>query len=108
VIRVFVQSHWRTDDFEVVGNPDISIRVHRSVLARALGDAELRERFAPGLGSALVGLIGTNESPTNSSLKVAPSQWSMHGDWLTLEFADASQPQPTVTVASAEAADVGR
>lgn len=98
---------WHTDAFNV-GNPDVVIRVHRSVLNRVLANAQLREQFAPALGIAFAGKLSSKASTTSSALQKAPSRWSLEGNWLMLEFADMSQPQSKVAIASAEGVDVSR
>jgi hypothetical protein len=86
----------------VEGNPDIAVRVHRTILARALSDARLREKFAP----VLAGLLETRIAP--ETVTVLPkaeqtpqnsTEWSMGLDWLTFDFRDSKRQRSSLRVA---------
>jgi hypothetical protein len=76
----------------VIGDPDVAVRVHRSLLSRAIADPELRENLAPLFGNVLKARFQPVASITMGADKDAPadtSQWSFDLDWLTLDYTDA-------------------
>jgi len=81
-----------TSPFE--GNPDLAVRVHRSVMASLAGNAELRDKLAPMLGSIVAGGIGA------PSVTKSP-RWSMNGEWLSIDLSGASEAETPRRLAAA-------
>jgi SLA1 homology domain 1, SHD1 len=78
----------------VQGDPDVAVRVHRSLLSRAIADPELRENLAPLFGNVLNARIEQVASVAMGADKDAPadtSQWSFDMHWLTLDYTDPEQ-----------------
>jgi hypothetical protein len=78
----------------VKGDPDVAVRVHRSLLSRAIADPELRETLAPLFGNVLKARFQPVASITMGADKDAPtdsSQWSFDLDWLTIDYTDAER-----------------
>jgi hypothetical protein len=72
--------------FELKGNPNLSLRVHRKILARILADGELRTRLVSSFGQVFQArLMGGNVSND------AKANGSLDGEWLAFDVADASQ-----------------
>jgi len=74
--------------FEVVGNPDVAVRVHRGVLATIASNSDLSVRLAPVLGTMLVGDLIEDTGRTNRPVpdKTA-TKWTIDGDWIALDLA---------------------
>jgi hypothetical protein len=83
---------WKQVASSVEGSPDISVRVHRSLLARARADSDVRERIAPLLGNA----TGSQLSGTN--LKIA--NWAIGIEWVALDLSTREQSEPVTRVAA--------
>jgi hypothetical protein len=79
--------------FVVDGNPDFTVRVHRTVLARALTGGELPETFAPIVGGVLAGRVDATRDTTD----LKATNMSMEGEWLALDFAVASGGEETAS-----------
>ena len=84
----------------IEGRPQIALRVHRSVVGRALTDPNIREVLQPLFDSMLQ---NSTEQKTASSMKVAQPivqlRWSPDSDWLMLDYQGEGQPAPQVRTA---------
>jgi hypothetical protein len=76
------------------GNPDLAVRVHRSAMASLASNAELRDQFAPMLGSIVAGSVGA-QSDTKSP------KWSFNGEWLSIDLSGVSEPEAQARLAVA-------
>jgi hypothetical protein len=90
----------RMHSVAIEGDPDITVRAHRTVLARVLSDSKLRERFAPILGSSILASTGPpnvlakSDQPRGKSSNVA-----MDGEWLVIAFTAGEREEPSPRVA---------
>ncbi len=78
----------------VEGNPDVAVRVHRTLLVRAIADPQVREDLTPLLAKLLQTRITVKElrKIEDEGLRLAEStKWSIDPDWLTLDFTDSSR-----------------
>ncbi len=84
----------------IEGRPQIALRVHRSVVGRALTDPKIREMIQPLFDSLLQ---NSTEQKTASSTKVSPPvvqlRWSPDSAWLMLDYQGEGQPAPQVRTA---------
>jgi hypothetical protein len=78
--------------FQVEGNPDIALRVHRSMLVQIVADSELRARLAPLVARSLQSaLVVGDESDRQAELN--PTEW-LRNEWLMLDIVNAHAPTP--------------
>ncbi len=73
----------------VEGNPDVAVRVHRTLLVRAIADPQVREDLTPLLAKLLKTRITVKElrNIEDEGLRLAEStKWSIDPEWLTLDF----------------------
>jgi hypothetical protein len=80
------------------GNPNLSVRIHRSLMASLLANTDVREKLASSLGGVLTGGVTT---PANAS---SPN-WSMSGEWLAIDLSGTPTievPQRLATTAAAQ------
>jgi hypothetical protein len=87
-------AEWRQIAMSVDGTPDVAVRFQRTLLTRAFGDPEIRERIAPLLGNV------AKPQLANTNLKVA--KWAIGELWVTLDLAMGDLPAPVARVASGE------
>jgi hypothetical protein len=86
--------------FEVDGNPDIALRVHRSMLMQVLADGQLRARVAPLIASALqTDLVGGHDTDGQTDINLTDS---LRSEWLAIDIIDANAPWPSQRVAAEE------
>jgi hypothetical protein len=85
-----VQPRQAMPRFEVVGNPDIAVRVHRSMLAHVVADAELRARFAPVVASVLQNRLVPGDILSREDKSRLPPTFVDNG-WLKLDIVDATE-----------------
>jgi hypothetical protein len=80
--------------FEVAGDPDLAVRVHRTVITRVMTDPQLRARFAPLFTSVLqtrmASLVENDEGGANQPPKLA-----IGSEWFAF---DVSRPAATKSV----------
>jgi hypothetical protein len=79
----------------VDGNPDCTVRVHRTLLTRALADGELRQKFAPLLASVLANRIDA----MSDTVDLKAANLSMDGEWLAFDYSPAGGEEPSSRVA---------
>jgi hypothetical protein len=75
----------------VEGNPDVAVRVHRTMMTRAMADPEIRDDIGP-LIKLLQSRFGQNETTDSKADKGLPNgtaKWSFDLDWLSLDFKDS-------------------
>jgi hypothetical protein len=73
--------------FETSGNPDLAVRVHRSISGNILANPELQARFAPFAASMLQSQL------TNSEPNQEPAGVALEGDWVAFNISDAAHLQ---------------
>jgi hypothetical protein len=88
--------------FPVEGNPDIAVRVHRSVLTRVASNPELREKFAPLFTGVLVSAPVVAGDPRNNGRQLNVANWSMAGEWLAFDLKTTSADESFPRVAMDE------
>jgi hypothetical protein len=82
-------SDMQVPSFRVAGNPDIAVRVHRSVAANVLRDPQLREKVAPLIASAPKGEATKSSIGEKTPLLLANL---FNGDeWLAFDFPAMSE-----------------
>ena len=86
------EDDWRQIAASVEGQPEVAVRVHRSLLSRAISDPNLRERLMPLLGNA------SQPQADETNLKIA--KWKIGDQWITLDLAAGNEPAGTTRVAS--------
>jgi hypothetical protein len=86
-------------DFEIAANPDIAVRVHRTILAQVLSNPQLREHIAPLMNGGSVNSVpqgadlSSGEGPPLNFAKLA-----MGGEWLVFDFTKSQEPSPRVAL----------
>ena len=78
----------------VEGNPDVAVRLHRTLLVRAITDPQMREDLAPLVAKLLKKRVDSKEleSVKSEGKRLADStKWSIDPDWLTMDFKDSSR-----------------
>jgi hypothetical protein len=75
------------------GNPALAVRVHRSLMASLLANAEVREKFASTLSGAIV---GSNSKPADDS----SPQIAMSGEWLAIDLSGTPTIEPPQRLAA--------
>jgi hypothetical protein len=89
--------------FEVLGNPDLAVRVHHSILARVVADAESRTHFAPLLARVLQsGLALGDQVDGEVGSKILRGLGS---EWLELDITDADYLMTGTRVAVEESSN---
>jgi hypothetical protein len=84
-------SSWRQFASNVDGDSEVTVYVHRTVVARILGDDKLRARYATLLGTNLgdATLVAKRPNTAKSSNRLVASDWSMRGPWLSIDLTTA-------------------
>lgn len=73
--------------FDVAGDSDIAVRIHRSLLAKIATTPELLTRLSPLLGTAVAGELAGSPSADNKQQHSASSaKWTLNGDWIAADF----------------------
>ena len=73
----------------VAGNPDVAVRVHRTLLVQAIADPQVREDLTPLFVKLLQKRYTSKElhGIESEGLRLAEStKWSIDPEWLTLDF----------------------
>jgi len=86
--------------FTVEGNPEIAVRVHRTILLQAMTDPEFREMLAPFLGNASgpqLAATGPKAASEKASLHVV--SLATIGEWTAVDLTTSKGPQPVSRVA---------
>jgi hypothetical protein len=69
---------WQQIAASVDGTPDVAVRVQRTLLTRAFGDAKLRKRIAPLLSGA------SHQRLADTNFRIA--KWAIGDPWVTLDL----------------------
>jgi len=93
---------WELRPPRVEGNPDVAIRVNRSLVGRILADAELSRQWAPLIASFSNGALGSNASVIFASDKepIGRPKVSMEGNWVTIDLSSEPPPETEDRIAS--------
>jgi hypothetical protein len=94
------REEFRMPSFTVEGNPDIAVRVHRTMLARVLGDPELREKIGPAAGGIFASGVG--QAGTSDGKQSATPTLAMDGEWLAFTLTNPSGQNSSPRVAAEE------
>lgn len=83
--------------FSIEGNPEIAVRVHRTMLVRAMSDPQIRGMVAPFLGKTFeTWVAATPETPNNPKTNLQVSHFSAGGEWTALELTTTGEHAPRV------------
>jgi hypothetical protein len=87
---------WELKPPGIEGNPDVAIRVNRSLVGRVLADAELSRQWAPLIASFSNGALSSNASVIFASDKtpIGRPKVSIDGNWVSV---DLSSEPPAAT-----------
>ena len=92
--------------FPMEGNPEIAVRVHRTVLVLAMSDPQIREMVAPLMSNALKKpLLATAVGPNSHKAGLQVASFSTGGEWTALDFTFSSGEAPSPRTAIAEDSD---
>jgi hypothetical protein len=74
----------------VEGDPDVAVRVHRTLLTRAITDPQVRQSLAPLFGKLLKARMEQGKAAVLGKQTDGPddAKWSLDAEWLTMDFAD--------------------
>jgi hypothetical protein len=83
--------------FSIEGNPEIAVRVHRTMLVRAMSDPQIRGMVAPFVGNAMkTWVAATPETANIPKTNLQVSNFSTGGEWTTLELRTSDEQVPQV------------
>jgi len=83
--------------FTVEGNPEIAVRVHRTMLVRAMSDPQIRGMIAPFLGKTFeTWVAATPETPNVPKTNLQVRNFSTGGVWTSLELTTSDGQSPRV------------
>jgi len=86
------KDEWQQIAESVDGKPHVAVRLHRSLLARALGDPKLREKIMP--------LIGSVAQPQTAATNLGVEKWAIGNPWVALDLAAPDKAEPVTRVAA--------
>jgi hypothetical protein len=101
VDRAQDDSKFQMPKFDVTGNPDLAVRVHRSIIGNLLANPELQARFAPIAASMLQSGAASND-PNHGSTGMA-----LENDWVSFNV-DGVAPVQAPQVAAEVSAEPRR
>jgi hypothetical protein len=85
--------------FSVEGNPEIAVRVHRTMLVRAMSDPRIRGMVAPFLGKTFeTWVAATPDTPNVAKSNLQVSNFSTGGEWTSLELTTSKEQEPRVAL----------
>jgi hypothetical protein len=93
----------RLPSFPINGNPEIAVRIHRTTLALAMSDPEVREMVTPLMGNLLKKqILATGDVPVAQLASLQVANWSTGGEWTAVDLTAPGGPASTMRVAIAE------
>jgi len=85
--------------FTIEGNPEIAVRVHRTMLVQAMSNPQIRGMIAPFLGKAFdTSVVATPETPASQKTNLQVSKFSTGGEWTSLELKTSGDQEPRVAL----------
>jgi hypothetical protein len=85
----------------IEGNPDIAIRVHRTVMKSVLVDSEVSRKLTPLLIKLLAGRIAQKTlAVVGAGIPSSQTKWKIDHNWLAVDFTDAKRDVATPIAAN--------
>jgi hypothetical protein len=78
---------FRMPTFEVAGDPDLAVRIHRTVIARVMMNPQLRARFAPIVAGVLQSRLASTEQNIGGN-GVQP--FSLGSEWFAIDVSKSA------------------